>query len=251
MRKMFIIIDKSKLYISIGCFILIGIILLLVTHNYIHAISIEAPQVDVVLDAGHGGFDGGASGAKGALEKDINLAITLKLREKLITEGISVGLTRESESAVGSTKKKDMHFRRDFTNASNPKIFITIHQNAFPSSTESGAQIWYSKNNPESKNFGSNMQTALKEINPQNRRIEKQADSSMFLLKHLTMPAILIECGFLSSPEEEQLLTQDNYQEKFTEVLKKGILTELERLKTIPTPSTVPTTPIISPQTSN
>jgi len=237
---MFIIISKAKLFIIIGCFVLASAALIYITHNYKHALSIEEPQVDVVLDAGHGGFDGGASGADGVLEKNLNLTITLKLRDKLVASGITVGLTRDSDIALGDTKKKDMYWRRDFTIASKPQIFVSIHQNKFSQTQYRGAQVFYSKNNPESKDFAINMQSLLKETNLVTNREAKQAENSVFLLRTLTMPSIIVECGFLSNYEEEQLLGQDAYQDKLAEILRGGIISELERIKTMPTPSIAP-----------
>ena len=239
---MFLIIKKVNLYIVLGCFALIAVILIFVAANFKTANSLDVPTVDIVLDAGHGSSDAGASGKNGSIEKEINLAITLKLRDKLIAEGITVGLTRENDNSLADSKKKDMHYRRDFAIASNPKLFVSIHQNTFPESQYRGAQVWYSKNNAESKNFAQNMQSALIETNPTTKREAKKAESNIFLLKHLTMPAIIIECGFLTNYQEEQLLMQDTYQDKLAEIIKKGIADELERLETIPTPSPITST---------
>lgn len=215
---------------------LIAGILLFVSVTFKTANGIETPTVDIVLDSGHGASDPGAIGAKGTIEKDINLAITLKIRDKLVAEGYSVGLTRETDTSLAPTKKKDMHWRRDFALASRPQVFVSIHQNTFPDRAERGAQIWYSMNHPESANFAANMQEKLGEVNSQNRRLPKRADNNIFLLRHLTMPAILIECGFISNADEEWLLTQPEHQERLAECIKKGIAGELERLKTVPTP---------------
>jgi len=209
------------------------------------ALSIEAPPVDVVLDAGHGGFDGGAERGN-IIEKDINLAITLKIRDLLAADGITVGMTRDSDVALGHTKRQDMYYRKDFVIASNPKVFVSIHENTYTDSQYSGAQVFYSKNNPLSQGFGVDVQNTLKTVNPQNIREAKKADGSVFLLKNLDMPAILVECGFISNPGEAVMLTEDSYQSKLAEAIKKGIEDELELLKTIPTPTIVPSTPVAS-----
>jgi len=220
----------------------IALIFVTFTYKQQHAFSIEEPQVDVVLDAGHGGFDGGAKGARGTIEKDLNLAITLKIRDKLAADGVNVGLTRDSDIALGDTKRKDMYWRRDFTIASKPKIFVSIHQNTYTDSKYRGAQVFFSKNNPESEVMATQVQNALKEVNSENTRVATKADNSVFLMKSLDMPAILVECGFISNSDEEWLLTQGDYQEKLAEAIKEGIEGELGRIRTMPTPSMAPNT---------
>jgi len=241
---MFFIIEKYKILVVTICFILIALILFFVARGYHTAFSQEIPPVDVIVDPGHGGFDSGAIGVKGSFEKDFNLAISLKLRDKLVADGITVGMTRDTDTAVGSTKKSDMYWRRDFTFASHPKLFVSIHQNSYPDGQYRGAQVFYSKNNPESLAFATAMQNMLKSTNSQNKREPKKADNSVFLLKQLTMPAILIECGFISNYDEEWLLSQDSYQDQLAEAIKQGIEDELNKLNSA-TPSP------IAPTTSN
>lgn len=179
----------------------------------------------VIIDAGHGGFDGGTSSQSGVLEKDINLKISLKLENILSSLGYNVIMTRKSDGALASDKKSDMYKRLEIINSHKDSLFISIHQNHFSEEKYFGAQVFYgSKNEEQSKNLAEIIQQNLKnDINPDNNRQIKKAYSSLFLFKKAEQPCVLIECGFLSNKRETELLSDNNYQTKLAFCIAKSI----------------------------
>ncbi len=193
----------------------------------------------IILDAGHGGEDGGASSASGALEKEINLAITMSLRDLLVASGTHVILTRSEDTLLydktvdyhGRKKALDLAARRKIAEETPNAIFISIHMNAFPQTKYRGLQVWYSKNNPASLFLAESIQQlASEQLQPDNTRRIKAATSSIYLLHHLTCPSILVECGFLSNTEEAVLLTTEEYQEKLAFLLFLAISNSMTKI---------------------
>ena len=187
----------------------------------------------IVLDAGHGGEDGGASSSEGLLEKDLNLDLALAMREILLANGINVILTRETDTLLydrnvdfqGRKKMLDMAARLKITNDTPDAIFVSLHMNTYPHPSCQGVQVWYSENNDSSfeiaKTIHSTTQTLLQ---PENDRPVKRSGSSIYLLHKLQCPAVLVECGFLSSPEEAALLADESYRQQLALTLCMGIL---------------------------
>lgn len=176
----------------------------------------------VILDPGHGGFDGGAV-CNQVVEKNINLGISLKLRDLLRVCGYHVALTRETDISTAdsstegkstrSRKVSDMHNRLKLMQSHANAVFISIHQNKFQQSKYYGAQVFYSPNHPGSQKLAQEIQDSFKEyLQPENQREIKKAGSELFLLYNAKQPAVLVECGFLSNPQECQKLTQEEYQ---------------------------------------
>lgn len=197
------------------------------------------PQRIVILDAGHGGEDGGTSSESGILEKDLNLSMTYLLAELLQASGTEVILTRDSDRLLydptadyqGKKKVLDQRARLDIVNQTvreNPTaeiLFISIHMNSYPSETVRGLQVWYSKNHKDSACLAETIQNhANLLIADATVRHIKQAGSNIFLLDRLSTPAILIECGFLSNPEEARLLSEKAYQKKLAFSILTAIL---------------------------
>ena len=194
--------------------------------------SAEAPVNSgtiVVIDAGHGGEDGGAVAADGTLEKDLNLQFSKTLHSVCGLLGIDSVLTRDTdvllydkysdlEDYTGKKKVYDLKNRLRFANEDGEDvIFVGIHMNKFPDTKYSGTQIYYSPNSAESMTLAQGMQSKVKELlQPDNNREIKKAGSSIFLLKRLKVPAILAECGFLSNAEETQKLKSDDYKKEFS-----------------------------------
>lgn len=177
----------------------------------------------VIIDAGHGGMDGGAVGVDGIVEKDINLAIALKLRDQLLMNGYEVILTRDSDtslhdadkSSVREQKVSDIKNRMKMIEANEDAIFLSIHQNQFGISKYNGAQMFFSPNHPESEILSQTLQDTFQEIlQPENTRVHKKAGDNLYLLYHAQSPAVLIECGFLSNPEEAHKLSTSEYQDE-------------------------------------
>lgn len=180
----------------------------------------------IVVDAGHGGEDGGAIGIKTLVrEKDINLSIAKKLGRLLESSGATVILTRKNEDALckGSfNKMEDMKNRAKVIENANPYLVISIHCNSFPHSINvKGAQVFYYPDSIEGKKFAESVQSSLSiNVDDTNDRIVKSED--FFMLRHGNSANIMVECGFLSSPEEEVLLMDDNYQNKLAYAIFDG-----------------------------
>jgi N-acetylmuramoyl-L-alanine amidase len=185
----------------------------------------------ILIDAGHGGRDGGAVSRSGILEKHVNLSISLKLREKLQSQGYQIMMIREKDedfygnySDVNTAKRHDLNTRCRIKRDSNCDFFISIHQNYFNQSNCKGAQVWYSRNE-ESKNFAKILQENMVKDLGKNHREEKPAKDSYKILRCYTnIPSIIVECGFLTNPEEEKKLVTVEYQDKIAECIAKSII---------------------------
>lgn len=182
----------------------------------------DRPLPTVVIDAGHGGEDGGAVSADGLLEKDINLDIAMRLRDLLVANGIPVVMTRTEDILLydrnadyeGRKKSLDLAARRKIAEETPNCLFVSIHMNSFPDARYDGLQVWYSPNDPASETVAQTIQKTAKEIlQPENDRKIKAATSAIYLLHHLTVPAVLVECGFLSNPAEAAKLGTDAYRQ--------------------------------------
>lgn len=189
--------------------------------------KVETKTVDVVLDAGHGGSDPGKIGINNVLEKDVNLSIVLKIKELLEKEGIAVVLTRDSdlrldENGKEYSKAADMKQRVDVMNEVMPQMVVSVHQNSYTSSEIKGAQVFYFTSSELSKKMAELMQEELRKVDPSNTRQVKGNDT-YYLLKKTEVPAIIVECGFLSNPEEAEKLATENYQDTIAEAIATGI----------------------------
>lgn len=186
----------------------------------------------IALDAGHGGIDGGAVSKDGEVEKDLNLAIVLYLRDYLQQAGALTLLTREGDydlakpETKGASRRKTQDLIRRAEQLSGDRkidLAISIHMNAMPSPQWSGAQTFFYPSNPENKRLAAVIQTEIRESLGNTNRIAKKADT-VYLLKQLTMPTALVEVGFLSNPEEANLLADQQYQRKVATAIYRGIL---------------------------
>ena len=186
----------------------------------------------IIIDAGHGGVDGGATD-NGLLEKDINLSIALKLRDLLTADGYKIVMTRETDvsihdpsaSTIREKKNSDLKRRVEIINSDDNNILISIHQNRFEQSTYSGTQMFYSYNNENSILLAEEMRKSIVNfLQPENKRGLKKSDDSIYLLKKAKVPAVIIECGFLSNVEEAQKLASEDYQQKMAFSIYCGIV---------------------------
>lgn len=176
------------------------------------------PQT-IIIDAGHGGEDGGAVGANNVLEKDLNLAISLLLSDLFTSAGYNVIMTRTddrllyTENVKGTLKSQDLKNRFAISQQNPDSIFVSIHMNMFPQSYYSGLQVYYSPNHDASEVLAETVQSYVKQyLQPENNRQIKKSGTQIFLMKKITTPAILIECGFLSNYEEAELLADSKYR---------------------------------------
>lgn len=179
----------------------------------------------IVLDAGHGGEDGGAVGVSGVLEKDLNLAIAFCMKEMLEEKGYTVVMTRTEDKLLytseqnikGQRKMYDLRNRLEIASAQQHAILVSIHMNRFGQSVYRGLQVYYGTQAEESRLLATRIQSRVKEdLQPENKRPVKAAGSSIYLLHRAEMPAILIECGFLSNPDECEKLSQKEYQKQLS-----------------------------------
>lgn len=192
----------------------------------------------IIIDPGHGGFDGGAVGVNGTVEKDINLAISLKLRDMLTDAGFSVVMTRDTDRALNDSddttirrrKISDMRNRLNLTKLYPGSVLISIHQNKLAgSSGVHGAQIFYSPNRPDSRELADFIQTEFNTgIQPEKPREIVKTGKNLYLFYHAQNIAVLCECGFLSHPEEEAMLGTDDYQYKVAYCVYSGLLKWLD-----------------------
>lgn len=181
----------------------------------------------VVLDPGHGGRDPGKVGAQGEQEKDINLAISLKVKERLEKDGMEVVMTREkdvmlADEDASNKKLEDLNNRIRIINERQPAVAVSIHQNSYFDASVKGAQVFYFTHSDKGKQAAEAMQKELLEFDQENTRKIK-ANDTYYLLKKTEVPTVIVECGFLSCPEEEALLTDEAYQKKLAEAIAKGI----------------------------
>lgn len=182
----------------------------------------------VVIDAGHGGADPGKVGQSGVLEKDINLAVALKLQARLEADGVRTVMTREDDNGLYSEtatnkKREDMAARVRKISEEEPELVVSIHQNSFPSPDCKGAQVFYYKDSVESKRFAEILQAKFPEVLKDGNTRQAKANNDYYLLRKTACPIVIAECGFLSSPAEEALLSTPEYQEKVADVLYQGI----------------------------
>lgn len=187
----------------------------------------EGTKAVVVLDPGHGGFDPGKVGTKGTLEKDINLAIAKKVEKLLADNGYVVSMTRTEDMALcsgneSSKKLTDMKNRVAFIEKADPVLAVSIHQNSFSAGTK-GAQVFYYTGSEEGKKLANIIQGSIRDaVGDDNHRVEK-ANDSYYMLRKVSCPLVIVECGFLSNPEEETLLCDQKYQEKMARGICEGI----------------------------
>ncbi len=186
-----------------------------------------------IIDAGHGGIDGGAIGADGTPEKDINLQISLYLNEILRSYGFNTVMIREDDRSVHSDSAKtvreikvsDIHNRMSVMENTDNCIFISIHQNSYNSSKYWGTQVFYSPNTLESKLLADEIQQSVVSLlQSNNERQIKECGKSVYLLYYAKKPAVLVECGFITNYSDLELLKNEEYQRKMAFSVANGIL---------------------------
>lgn len=191
------------------------------------------PTGPLVLDAGHGGEDGGAVSLTGVPESQINLAIVLKLRDVLGLYGVDPILLREEDvslhdgdaGTLREKKRSDLKNRVAAVEAVEGGILLSIHQNTYTSSRYHGSHVFYAPtegSQPLAEHFQNSIKAALQ---PDNERAVKRIPDTVYIMNHITCPAVLIECGFLTNPEEEAMLRDEDYQRKLAAVVAAAWLT--------------------------
>lgn len=225
-----------KLTLSIvGCFVLLAVCAR-VTERALPVTATPTDKPTVVLDAGHGGLDSGAVGVTGALEKNINLSIVLTLRDMLEMSGFNVVLTRDEDisiydpgiTGIRNQKLNDMDNRLKIIQSHPDSVFLCIHQNNFTDPQYFGGQMFYNNNNPNNRSLAQIMQNKFAQLQPGNDREIKLSGDELFLLKSNPNPSLMIECGFLSNPEEEAKLSTWEYQQKVAFTIYSGLMEYLD-----------------------
>ena len=228
---------KKLIFVVLPLIISILIFIYTLTfHNSVNAVKEteqNANQPIVIIDAGHGGFDGGAVSDDGTVEKDINLSIALYLQEYLAIFNIKTIMIRETDCSVEDNglntirqkKTSDLHNRMKIMEETDNAIFVSIHQNKFPDGKYSGTQVFYSpKTKDESQVLAQTIQDYIvNTLQKDNERQIKECGTSVFLMYNAVKPAVLVECGFLSNYEETQRLKSSEYQKKIAFCIAMGI----------------------------
>lgn len=186
----------------------------------------------VIIDPGHGGFDGGAVAPDGTFEKDVNLEISLKIKDILSLCGFNVVMTRQEDSgtednsgdSISGRKKSDMKNRLSLMQGGD-SIYVSIHLNKFTTSAASGTQVFYTPNFKEAKTLGECIQSSvISRLQPENHRVIKRGNDSTYLLKNAKIPAVIVECGFLSNNGDLVKLKDEAYQQKLAFCIASGIM---------------------------
>lgn len=229
-RKKSVVLAVTALVITVG--MLAGI-----SSRTRSTAAIPQDQFVIIIDAGHGGIDGGAVGVNGTVEKRINLEIALQLRDVLCSAGYNVIMTRDTDISIHDSsadtvremKVSDLHNRLKMTELYRNSLLVSIHQNTLTSPSVTGAQVFYSPNNPASEQLARSIQDQFdRYIQPGAPRETKKAGKNLFLFYNAKNTAVLAECGFLSNAEEERLLCSPEHQRKLVFCLYKGLLEHIE-----------------------
>ena len=221
--------------IELAVLLLCLAVLVLLSKNLQKLVSsgnVTAKNKIIVLDSGHGGDDPGKIGVNQAKEKDVNLEIARKIKKRLEKKGWEVVMTREKDEMLGdpqagNKKIHDMKARVEIINKTMPQAAVSIHQNSYQDEQIRGAQVFYYSHSEEGKRMAEQMQKALLTVDETNTR-QAKANDTYYLLKRTEVPTIIVECGFLSNPEEAAKLTDTKYQKKMADAITKGIIACVE-----------------------
>lgn len=196
--------------------------------------SINAADLPtIIVDAGHGGIDGGAVGADGTVEKGINLSISKQLEQMLTAMGYQVVMTRTEDTLIGDNSAKtvreqkvsDIKRRLEITEKYDNALLISIHQNKYSVEKYYGAQVFYSPNGEQSKQLAELIQqSVVSRLQPENERAIKASGKEIYLLYHSQIPSVMVECGFLSNRAELQKLKDEDYQKQMSFSIACAIL---------------------------
>ena len=233
-----IVLNKKRIVLVMSS-VLLSLFIFVLTSNkneelegYIDTVSLPVSGKTVVVDAGHGIPDEGAESSNGKTEAETNLKIALKLQNLLEQSGCTVILTRSDENAIYDIDSKtlkqkkisDIRNRVKIGNESSADIFVSIHLNKIPQQQYDGWQTFYKQGSEEGEKLAKSIQTNLNEsIQKENNRVAKTIDN-VYIIKHVEIPTSIVECGFLSNPEEEKLLLEDEYQNKLSWGIYNGII---------------------------
>ena len=231
-----LVFSRKRISLIISC-VFVAVFAFMLTkensaENAVETVSLPVSGKTVIVDAGHGKPDEGAESSNGTTEAETNLAIALKLQNLLEQSGCTVILTRSDENSIydidsntlREKKISDVHNRVKIGNESSADIFVSIHLNKIPQQQYDGWQTFYKKGKEEGKKLATSIQDSLGEsIQKENNRVPKTIDN-IYIIKHVEIPTTIVECGFLSNPEEEKQLLDNNYQDKLAWGIYNGII---------------------------
>ena len=217
---------KAFLFICSLIVCIVGGAYLKFNNKVIHSTSVGVLENTIIIDPGHGGFDPGKPGINGEDEKDLNLKISLKLKDRLEDAGVKVIMTRSTDDDVdgidgGRHKSKDMLQRKKVAESGN--ILVSIHQNSFTQESVRGAQVFYSEKSSKGKKLAECIQKSIRDnVDNNNKRVPK-SNTHYYVIRSVQIPSVIVECGFLTNQEEEKLLNTEEYQDKLAEAIYLGI----------------------------
>ena len=222
---------KNSVKIVIG---ILSVVIIFITYfkyasSAVETFALATASKVIVIDPGHGGFDPGKVGITGVHEKELNLKIALKVRDYLEQSGAFVIMTRTEDVDLDGDnqkqfKKRDMINRVEKVNDSGADILVSIHQNAFPQPKVKGAQVFYHNDSDAGKLLAQGIQKSIKtHADPDNKRVAKH-NSDYYVLRVTKIPSVIVECGFLTNPEEEAKLNTEAYQDQVAWAIYVGIL---------------------------
>lgn len=203
-----------------------------ITDNAVPTSADTSARPVIVLDAGHGGLDSGAVGKSGLLEKDVNLSVVKDLQQLLEMSGFKTVLTRSEDisiyddgvEGIRNQKLSDMDNRLEIIQSYPDSVFLCIHQNNYTDPEYFGGQMFYNNNNPNNRTLAQIMQGRFAQLQPGNDREIKLTGDELFLLKSNENPSLMIECGFLSNPDEEARLATEEYRRQLAFTIYSGLL---------------------------
>lgn len=231
-----LVLSRKRLSLIVGCLFVSIFTFMLATNkneeNIVPTVSLPVSGKTIVVDAGHGVPDEGAESSNGTSEAETNLKIALKLQELLEQSGCTVILTRSDENAIYDIDSKtlrqkkisDIHNRVKIGNESQADIFVSIHLNKIPQQQYDGWQTFYNAKSEDGRKLAISIQDAIgKTVQTENNRVAKSIDN-IYIIKHVEIPTTIVECGFLSNPEEEKKLLENSYQDKLAWGIYNGII---------------------------
>lgn len=228
---------KYRIELTMACLLLVCFYLLsrqaaVISVNQTERGTQKAASPLILVDAGHGGSDPGMIGVGGLEEKGINLSISLLLRDTLEKSGYSVIMTREEDkglydSSAANKKAQDMQRRIAMIREHMPVLSVSIHQNSYHDAGVHGPQVFYYESSVEGKKLAEAVQSSLNDLLEVDRLRKVKGNTSYYLLKRSSGTLVIVECGFLTNPEEAQKLQTKEYQEKVAAAVSEGIRTYL------------------------
>ena len=220
----------------LSCMYVLSLTLLAVfaIHGLTNSVSVSGnavPDFVIVLDAGHGGTDGGSSSPNGIRECDINLEVTLRTdavfgllgKKTKLVRSTDTDLADANASTISQKKVTDIHNRVALTNADPNSILVSIHQNTYPDKACHGAQVFYGKEEGSSELADLLQENLRSGVDPENKRLAKPISPDIYLMNHVTVPGVLVECGFLTNPTEEAKLQTADYQKRLAVTIAASV----------------------------